>query len=172
MGAYQGIAGVVDREDEFELVIHPGWHSISIGAETPIETFPLGTSTAMAELFAEVTTIRLPDCGEAGAGLCIEARETPSCSDGTCCDLICHFDPYCCIDQWDEVCADRARKSCDSPCDGDLNWDGIVDHLDWSLLAEIAVHGPIPGPTSYDLDGNGVIDMHDLLLIYGLMGKC
>ena len=56
--------------------------------------------------------------------------------------------------------------------DSDLNGDGRVDHDDWMLLAHHAVYEPGEGPDTYDLDGDGDVDIHDLLEIYELYGDC
>lgn len=54
------------------------------------------------------------NCGDSGAGSCLAAHSTPSCSDATCCSLVCAADPYCCTNQWDSICVSRAVELCPS----------------------------------------------------------
>ncbi|MBC23317.1 MAG: hypothetical protein CMJ32_05305 [Phycisphaerae bacterium] len=56
-------------------------------------------------------------CGEAGAGDCCQANGTPYCDDATCCEQVCAADPFCCDNEWDNVCAGDAGALCD-PCGG------------------------------------------------------
>lgn len=45
-------------------------------------------------------------------GACTEAHENPGCSDGSCCNIVCNVDPYCCEESWDGSCAQSARQYC------------------------------------------------------------
>lgn len=52
-------------------------------------------------------------CGAPGAGSCFIANPgTPGCDDPGCCQTICAADPYCCLTEWDEVCAGEVGNSC------------------------------------------------------------
>ncbi len=53
-------------------------------------------------------------CGP-GAGPCDEPNGTPGCDDVECCELICSQDPFCCDNQWDQICANAAINQCDAP---------------------------------------------------------
>jgi len=52
-----------------------------------------------------------PACGP-GTGPCFMPHGTPGCEDPECCDQICAFDPFCCEQFWDFVCAGVASKYC------------------------------------------------------------
>lgn len=155
-----------------EVLLPAGRYRVIVDAHARVDSEPFDKKWSAVEMYGEMTVDRLPDCGEPGAGSCLRAKQTPSCEDGTCCKLVCDVDPYCCDHQWDEVCADAARGTCSLPCEGDLNGDGRVDHDDWMLLAHVAVYEPGEGPEAYDLDGDGDVDIHDLVEIYGLYGDC
>lgn len=43
---------------------------------------------------------------------CFEAHETPGCSEKTCCAVVCHRRPECCLIEWDADCARLARSLC------------------------------------------------------------
>jgi cysteine-rich repeat protein len=51
-------------------------------------------------------------CGAARTGSCLSPNTTPGCSDATCCDRVCRQDPFCCITEWDDICADEAAVLC------------------------------------------------------------
>ena len=52
------------------------------------------------------------ECGSSSAGDCCSPNGTPGCDDGTCCDTVCAADPFCCTNEWDVSCADRAELLC------------------------------------------------------------
>jgi hypothetical protein len=49
-----------------------------------------------------------PDCGDPGTGDCCEPNGTPFCDDAACCEAVCLIEPFCCTNEWDELCADLA----------------------------------------------------------------
>jgi hypothetical protein len=51
-------------------------------------------------------------CGGSEAGDCFEVHPQPFCDDFRCCALICTVDETCCIDGWDQTCADLAAAFC------------------------------------------------------------
>ncbi len=51
-------------------------------------------------------------CGVPQAGDCGVANGTPGCDDMECCTTICAIDPFCCQNQWDELCALEALEFC------------------------------------------------------------
>ena len=51
-------------------------------------------------------------CGATGAGDCAVQNTTAGCSDGTCCQKVCAVDPFCCCDEWDDICAQQAAEMC------------------------------------------------------------
>jgi hypothetical protein len=46
-------------------------------------------------------------CGP-GAGPCNIPNSSPGCEDIQCCEDVCRFDPLCCLQEWDQGCADLA----------------------------------------------------------------
>lgn len=54
----------------------------------------------------------VPTCGQPSAGACLRAHSTPFCDDADCCVSICFIDPFCCEEQWDELCAEEAFSVC------------------------------------------------------------
>lgn len=51
-------------------------------------------------------------CGSELAGDCCVPHDTPFCSDGPCCALVCSSTPFCCEVTWDEVCTKLAITNC------------------------------------------------------------
>ena len=88
-------------------------------------------------------------CGP-GAGPCGEPNGTPGCEDVECCLLVCNpvdGDPFCCIVQWDQQCADTAIGLGCAIVDSDN--DGILDGDDNCPFT------PNPGQADNDSDGTG-----------------
>ena len=63
-------------------------------------------------------------CGETASGGCFEANGTPGCDLLQCCNKVCFDDPYCCLTEWDQQCANIAQELCNTcgnpsagPCD-------------------------------------------------------
>ena len=50
-------------------------------------------------------------CGDVQQPCCAPGAG-PFCSDGSCCSLVCNEDPFCCAEQWDQFCAQRAGVVC------------------------------------------------------------
>ncbi len=67
-------------------------------------------------------------CGAVLAGDCLAPHEDPACSDPSCCDTICTADPFCCQQQWDDVCAQQAYAACVVVCGGSLSNDCLLPH--------------------------------------------
>jgi hypothetical protein len=53
-----------------------------------------------------------PHCGNPDAGSCFEMSGWRGCDDAACCQTVCATDPYCCEDQWDNICVDEALSLC------------------------------------------------------------
>ncbi len=54
-----------------------------------------------------------------GAGACTNGDEgngTPGCSDIDCCNTVCAEDPFCCLNAWDNLCAEQEARFCRSTC--------------------------------------------------------
>ena len=49
-----------------------------------------------------------PACGAKGSGDCGVDTGNPGCEDVECCVLVCNIDPFCCLVNWDQQCANIA----------------------------------------------------------------
>lgn len=79
-------------------------------------------------------------------GDCLEPHAAPGCDDPAICQAVCAVDTYCCEFAWDSVCATLANAA-------SLN---------------LCPHFCIPG----DLNGDGVVNVSDLLLLLSQWGPC
>lgn len=43
---------------------------------------------------------------------CCLKHLSPSCSDAACCEIVCAVDDFCCLGEWDELCAGKANDLC------------------------------------------------------------
>ncbi len=50
---------------------------------------------------------------------CMSAHDGRGCNDVTCCTAVCQYDPYCCNNQWDHLCAGIANTSI--VCEGGIH---------------------------------------------------
>jgi hypothetical protein len=66
----------------------------------------------VANLVCSAGTGTFPGCGSEGSGGCFVSNGTPACEDETCCNIVCSSDPYCCINEWDDICAEEAAGLC------------------------------------------------------------
>lgn len=51
--------------------------------------------------------------GSGGGGSCCSPNGSPGCDDAECQNLVCNLDPFCCDNDWDQICADEAVSSCE-----------------------------------------------------------
>ncbi len=51
-------------------------------------------------------------CGQVGSGACDTANGTIACEDLACCQQVCLADEYCCLTEWDEICAGAVPELC------------------------------------------------------------
>ncbi len=117
---------------------------------------------------AQATSI-CASCGGSESGDCLSANDTPGCSDEECCETVCAFDPFCCVTNWDGLCATAAATSCcDGKCVGDLTGDGVIDGADLGLL--LAAWNTSTG--CVDINGDGIVDGADLGILLSLWGPC
>lgn len=68
--------------------------------------------TAWDQLCAAMAADLCTSCGDFGTGSCHIANGTPSCDDDACCQTVCLIDPFCCENEWDQLCADAAATNC------------------------------------------------------------
>jgi hypothetical protein len=82
---------------------------IRIGNEPALgPTFwPAGDGELIVEYFGAQAV-----CGDPAAGDCFEERSAPFCEDLVCCNFVCAFDPTCCAESWDRMCAATAALLC------------------------------------------------------------
>lgn len=61
---------------------------------------------------------------EGATGSCETSNTDPGCDDEACCQATCTIDPFCCLNQWDDLCADAAGTACASFDVCDTSVDG------------------------------------------------
>ena len=130
------------------------------------------TVTADVPLMRRAVVAALPVCGHSTCTDCCTPNPfpIPTCSDFTCCQVVCPVDPYCCDSWWDTSCATMAVDLCGgcSPvCRSDLNHDGMVDGTDIGLLL-----GGWERPGITDLNEDLTTDGSDLGVLLGAWGAC
>ncbi|MFQ5589900.1 MAG: thrombospondin type 3 repeat-containing protein [Phycisphaerae bacterium] len=57
-----------------------------------------------------------PDACQPAAGDCNNpvGNGSPGCEEPACCQAVCRRDSYCCLTEWDDICADIAQAACGS----------------------------------------------------------
>ena len=50
-------------------------------------------------------------CG-AGNGDCLNSNGSPGCDNADCCNDVCKQDPFCCLNEWDQQCAESVGPVC------------------------------------------------------------
>jgi hypothetical protein len=83
-----------------------------------------------------------------GQGTCTAPHDSPGCEDPILCEMVCGVDAFCCDVKWDQVCV---------------------------FLAQSAMNQQCPyfcPPCPADINGNGVIDVDDLLAVINSWGPC
>ncbi len=76
-----------------------------------------------------------------GSGGCCVANGTIGCDEELCCETICAADPFCCDNNWDQLCADAASVNGNCSCGG----GGPAN--DDCAAAEVACPGTVSGTT-------------------------
>lgn len=136
-------------------------------------------------------------CGSPAAGSCCTLHPGPSCSDATCCELICAADSYCCTVEWDGLCANAALANCvtcthycgspaagdccvahPQPACGDATCCGTVCALDpyccgtaWDAQCAAAARTSCAlCACTGDIDGDGTVGAADLSYLLGAWG--
>jgi hypothetical protein len=135
---------------------------------TVCEVDPTCCSQVWDQQCADLADARCNQCGLTDAS-CLEPHDTAGCNDQTCCDLVCKFDPICCSQVWDQLCADIARRRC-AFCIEDIDRSGSVDGGDLGLLLNSwgpAIHAP-----NADFDASGIVDGADLGRLLSVWGTC
>ncbi len=135
-----------------------------------------------------------------GEGDCCQPNGSPGCEDKECCEFICNVDRFCCLFEWDDLCVQQANDACicghphfcgfdfagdccqpnDSPgcnhapcCDAvcpidpfccDTEWDDFCTNLAFENCTVCSITG--------DLNGDGVVNVLDLLILLENWGQC
>ena len=169
--SHAGVAGEQAALEHAQSgLLRPGRYRFTFDAVADVRGIGTGSDGGEMTTFASIMLSTLPDCGEPAAGGCLAARETPSCDDSTCCDLVCRTDPFCCDDAWDETCVGQASDTC-TACRGDLDGNGMVDGRDQGIL--FAAWGDCGDDAcDADLNGDGRIDGEDLGALMVGWGDC
>ena len=162
-----------ERSYSQETILRPGQYFVYAEVQTNVRGIEIQPDHGRLEFFGAIQLEKLPGCGEPGAGSCDQPQVTPSCNDESCCTAVCEIDPFCCDNQWDGLCVDRAATTCSNPpCLGDLNGDGIVNGADQGLLfAAWGAHSPTyihPADFNQDMVVNG----EDLGILMAAWGDC
>lgn len=71
---------------------------------------------------------------------CIEHGGT-GCTDPTCEDFICSFDPFCCNVEWDDICVDEAEDFCEVCGGSPVTTRPIPTMNQWGLIALAGILG-------------------------------
>lgn len=124
-------------------------------------------------------------CAEIARAVC-DACETPyvcpqpgdcctgrffstGCERSGCCRTVCALDEFCCIGEWDDVCARKARENCLNVCDcevfGDFDGNALIDLGDAAQMQNcFSGDGSTLIPLACacaDYDGDGDADLSD-----------
>lgn len=134
-------------------------------------------------------------CGDPDAGDCCTANGTPFCNDRTCCESVCSYDPFCCNNFWDGICADEARFDENCPCEFECPEsddccfsshpdpgcnndeccalvcaaDPFCCNVAWDSLCAAGASGLCAGCRA-DFNGDGFVNGADLGLLLGAWG--
>jgi hypothetical protein len=69
------------------------------------------------------------------------------CEDRCCCIAQCEADPYCCLTEWDQQCADNALALCDLPPHNDECWDPDAGATAWPVAVPSSTQAGVFGAT-------------------------
>jgi len=171
-------SGTVTLTDRISDICVPSDHSCFVAGFPGCDDVECCTAVCSVDPFCCVAawdlfcvaqaTVLCSGCGHRAAGPCDAPNGTPACDDLECCETVCGEDPFCCLVEWDALCASGASKLCNGVCLGDFNGDGVVNGLDLGVLLQ--QWGQSGG--SADLDGNGKVDGADLGILLGNWGPC
>lgn len=73
---------------------------------------PFCCTTQWDGLCAELAIETCTECGDPGAGSPFQDNGTPACDDLDCCLEVCGTDAFCCLVDWDDLCAETAIELC------------------------------------------------------------
>jgi hypothetical protein len=96
-----------------------------------------------------------------------------------CCETVCALDEFCCIGEWDDLCARKARANCLNVCECDAfgNFDARPS-IDLSDAAQFlnCFSGETTTPVAAacacaDYDGDGDADLGNFAVFVDLLGS-
>ncbi len=129
-------------------------------------------TAACAELANVACAVCAPPfvCPQPG-DCCTSRFFTGGCEREACCRTVCEFDEFCCDGEWDDICAQNARSSCQNVCDcplfGNFGEDPSIDLRDAAAFQNCysgADSAPVPAECACaDYDGDGDADQVDLI---------
>ena len=73
---------------------------------------PACCTNVWSQACADAAAASCAVCDGGGQGSCCEAQATPGREDVTCQQIVCASDPFCCSNEWDQLCADAADQDC------------------------------------------------------------
>ncbi|MFO0829475.1 MAG: hypothetical protein U0572_15160 [Phycisphaerales bacterium] len=110
-----GTAGVCGTSS-ITACLTPGTYWIVV-APTSYSGFPCGSGFNDYSISLSCNGFCTPPtCGSPETGNCFEPTGSPFCSDVTCCETVCGYNPFCCDVAWDVTCVAEANTYCVS-CD-------------------------------------------------------
>lgn len=150
------------------IPVEAGPHAVIVTLDG---TLPAGPACPTAYvLYVDERPTAFDACGFPTSLPCDIPHLLPGCDDPFCCDLICTFDPTCCDDAWDAVCANGAIAFCPGfGCSEDLDDDGQVSGPDLAIL--LGQWGG-RGSLTADFNNDGTVDAADLAILLGAWGPC
>lgn len=78
------------------------------GIDAAMDMVSPGAAGGMGGLAEEYAS-----CGPTGGGgACNEPHGLPGCFTTSCCNVVCEFDPHCCLETWDAPCVQLAQSLC------------------------------------------------------------
>jgi hypothetical protein len=89
----------------------------------------------------------VPDSCGPGAGDCYSPNGTPGCEEFACCAVVCADVPLCCINVWDQLCADIAIDACPQDPACGIPGTGDCYEANGSIYCDdnCGADGPCPG---------------------------
>jgi hypothetical protein len=97
-----------DYEGGYWVSINISGNAVGAHLRNHDDGFPdTTTSSTGTYLDGNCEEVTLPACGD-----CLTAHETPGCQVSECEDIVCSFDDFCCLNEWDSACATEGQDFC------------------------------------------------------------
>jgi hypothetical protein len=130
-------------------------------------------------------------CGSPISGDCFTPNSSPGCDDAECCETVCAIDPFCCDGDWDGLCVLHAEvvcRGCGSMTAGDcFEPNGTPGCQHFACCDQVCTLDPGCCESGWDelcaaqaadicclgdVDGNGAVDVDDLVSVITGWGPC